>query len=59
MDEETLDSLIRQIITSVKPYANKGNAIEKYFGVYYKLTNAWDEFLEQASSPFSVIDRTK
>lgn len=59
MDEETLDNLIRQIIKSVKPYANKGDAIEKYFSVYDKLTNSWDEFLEQASTPFNVINKIK
>ena len=59
MDEETLDNLIREIITSVKPYANKGDAIEKYFSVYYELTNSWDEFLSQESTPFNVINRIK
>lgn len=59
MDEETLDTLIRKIITSIKPYGNDTYGIQKYFNAYYKLTNSWEEFLEQASSPFNVINKIR
>ena len=55
MDEKTLDDIIREIVTTIRPYGNLDFKAKQFLSMYDKYRNAWEEFKEYHTHVRSVL----
>lgn len=55
MDNKQIDDIIREIVTSIKPYGNLSFEAKEFLSKYDKYHNVWEDFKEYNSHVRSVL----